>query len=184
MARKIVKSNQACEKFYERIVVRGFRWGLKRKARLVVKRMHNHNIEAVILTGEGAGQTALIPRIPIINSATDVPIPFRRRQFPLRVSFFLSLNKGQGQSFKCVGLDLLRHVFSHGKLYVGASCVGCSEALYILTPDGRTKNTVARKALQWHPVLCVSNSSIRSFLGPYNVMWKFAYWDNYSVIFS
>ena len=136
----------------------------------MVKRMHNHVIEAVILTGEGAGQTALIPRIPIINSATDVPIPFRRRQFPLRVSFFLSLNKGQRQSFKCVGLDLLRHVFSHGQLYMGASRVGCSEALYILAPDGRTKNIVIRKALQCHPVLCVLNLSILSFLGQYNVI--------------
>ena len=113
----------------------------------------------------------------------DSRAPFRRRQFPLRVSFFLSLNKGQGQSFKCVGLDLLRHVLSHGNLYVGASCVGCSEALYILAPDGRTKNIVVRKALQWHLVLFALNLSIRSFWSPYNVMWKFAYWDNYSVIF-
>ena len=108
----------------------------------------NHVVEGVIMTGEGTGQTVLIPRIPIVNSSADMPIPFRRRQFPLRVCFSFSINKSQGQTLKCVGLDLEEPVFGHGQLYVGGSRSGAAKGVFYYAPNGRTRNIVARKALQ------------------------------------
>jgi hypothetical protein len=53
--------------------------------RLCVKSLMQYTIEAVILTGKGAGETVLIPRIPLI--ASDLEFPFKRLQFPVRLVF-------------------------------------------------------------------------------------------------
>ncbi|GBN08688.1 hypothetical protein AVEN_73486-1 [Araneus ventricosus] len=80
--------------------------------RLIVKKLMTNVIEAVILTGHSAGKDVFIPRIPHIPS--DVLFEFKRLQFPVRLSFAMSINKSQGQSLKVVGLDLQRPCFSNG----------------------------------------------------------------------
>lgn len=90
--------------------------------RLLIKDLKDNLIVATILIGPGAGQLAHIPRIPMIP--TDLPIPFKRLQFPIKTSFALTINKSQGQTFSLVGIDLRKECFSHGQLYVGLSRVG------------------------------------------------------------
>lgn len=115
--------------------------------RLVVKSMKQHVLEATILTGHYQGEDDFIPRIPIIPS--DLPFEFKRLQFPVRLSFAMSINKSQGQSLTVVGLNLQMPCFSHGQLYVGCSRVGSSDNLYIYTPTkGLTENIVYPEALQ------------------------------------
>ncbi|GBO37537.1 ATP-dependent DNA helicase PIF1, partial [Araneus ventricosus] len=113
--------------------------------RLCIKKLMPNIIEGTIMTGQFAGEDVFIPRIPIIPS--DFPFQFKRLQFPVRLSFAMSINKAQGQSLKVVGLDLLKPCFSHGQLYVGCSRVGNVDNLYILAPDGRTTNIVYPEAL-------------------------------------
>ncbi|XP_071036990.1 ATP-dependent DNA helicase PIF6-like [Parasteatoda tepidariorum] len=103
-------------------------------------------IEAMIITGHSTGNSVLIPRIPIIFS--DNPFQFKRLQFPVRLSFAMSINKSQGQSLKVVGLDLQNPCFSHGQLYVGCSRVGDVKNLDLLAPNGKTKNIVYKEVLQ------------------------------------
>ena len=59
--------------------------------------MRNNVIEATIFTGSAAGEIALIPRIPMISA--DLPFQFKRLQFPIKVSFPITINKAQGQTF-------------------------------------------------------------------------------------
>ena len=113
--------------------------------RLIVKAMMDNVIEATILTGCAAGQDVFIPRIPLIPS--DMPFEFKRLQFPLRLSFAMSINKSQGQSLKVAGIHLMTPCFSHGQLYVAMSRVGSSKHLFILTPSGKTVNVVYPAAL-------------------------------------
>ena len=113
--------------------------------RLVVKKMLPHIIEATILTGYGCGQDVFIPRIPI--APTDSPFRFKRLQFPVRLSFAMSINKSQGQTLSVAGLHLQEACFSHGQLYVGCSRVGSSNNLYVFTPNGNTKNIVYHEVL-------------------------------------
>lgn len=108
--------------------------------RLAVKKLMPHVIEATILTGCGAGETVFVPRIPHIPS--DLMFRFKRLQFPLRLSFAMSINKAQGQTLSVVGLHLEESCFSHGQLYVGCSRTGNPDSLYIYTPSGDTKNIV------------------------------------------
>ena len=114
--------------------------------RLAVKRLMPHVIEATILTGCGQGEDVFIPRIPIIH--TDMPFDFRRLQFPITLSFAMTINKSQGQTLKIAGLQLQEPCFSHGQLYVGCSRVGSKNDLYIYAPFKKTKNIVYQEALR------------------------------------
>ena len=49
------------------------------------------------------------------------PFKFKRTQFPIRVSFAMTVNKAQGQTIPHVGIYLPNPVFSHGQLYVALS---------------------------------------------------------------
>jgi ATP-dependent DNA helicase PIF1 len=115
--------------------------------RLIVKSMQPHVLEATIITGNHKGEDVLLPRIPIIP--TDLIFEFKRLQFPVKLSFAMSINKAQGQSLKVVGLNLLTPCFSHGQLYVGCSRVGSAQDLYVLSPKpGYTKNIVYEEVLK------------------------------------
>ena len=113
--------------------------------RLVIRKLHDNIIDAVILVGEFKGESVVIPRIPIIPN--DFSIAFRRLQFPLKLCFSMSINKAQGQTLQKVGLYLEQPCFSHGQLYVGCSRVGSEHNLRIFCPNRRTKNVVYPEAL-------------------------------------
>lgn len=83
--------------------------------RLVIKKIMKKVIEGTILNGKFRGENILIPRIPIIP--TDVPIQFKRIQFPIRLPFAMTINKSQGQTMSVCGLDLSTPCFSHGQFY-------------------------------------------------------------------
>jgi ATP-dependent DNA helicase PIF1 len=55
-----------------------------------------------------------------------------REQFPLKVSFAMTINKSQGQSLTKVSLDLGSFVFMHGQLYVAMSKVTSAQGMTIL----------------------------------------------------
>ncbi|XP_075425538.1 uncharacterized protein LOC142465468 [Ascaphus truei] len=114
--------------------------------RLCIKTLMPNLIEATILTGNAKGQDVFIPRIPLIP--TDMPFTFKRLQFPIKLAFAITINKAQGQSIKCTGINLESPCFSHGQLYVACSRVGSPQQLYVFAPSGTTKNVVYKQALQ------------------------------------
>ncbi len=70
--------------------------GLCNGTRLIVKRLGHRVIEAEIITGNNVGKRVFIPRIIMFSSGTDWPFVLRRRQFPVRVAFAITINKSQG----------------------------------------------------------------------------------------
>ena len=105
--------------------------GLCNRTRLQ-RRMGNHMIECLTLTSNRIGQVVLIPRMNMIPNNKTLPIKFQRRQFPIIVSFAMTINKSQGQTLSTVGLYLPRPVFTHGQLYVALSRVKNKQGLRIL----------------------------------------------------
>ena len=78
-----------------------------------------------------------------------------RRQFPIRLSFALTINKSQGQTIPFVGVYLPNHVFSHGQLYVALSRGTSMETTKVMVRKGNvareqniyTRNVVYKEVL-------------------------------------
>jgi hypothetical protein len=97
--------------------------GLCNGTRVVVLHAEQRVLSVKIMGGQHNGKHAFIPRISLSPSDNDGQFAFhlKRRQFPVRLAYAMSINKAQGQSIKYVGLDLRTPVFSHGQLYVAMS---------------------------------------------------------------
>ena len=128
--------------------------GLLNGTRLRVLHLGERIIEAKIMTCRKKGNCVFIPRITLIPSDSGLPFDLKRRQFPVRAAFAMSMNKAQGQTLDFVGLDLSNEVFTHGQLYVALSRVKSFDSLSILPNvnlrmDGKffTDNIVYREVL-------------------------------------
>ncbi|XP_025652652.1 uncharacterized protein [Arachis hypogaea] len=106
--------------------------GLCNGTRLVVIKLGKHIIEARGSARKNKGQKVFIPRTTLSPSDHRIPFKFQRRQFPIMVSYAMTINKSQGQSLANVGLILKKPVFTHGQLYVAASRVTHRRGLKIL----------------------------------------------------
>lgn len=114
--------------------------GLCNGTRLILQQATGRVLEVKILGGQHNGEIAFIPRIALIPSTQPgMTFRLRRRQFPVRLAFALTINKAQGQSVRHVGLDLHEPVFSHGQLYVALSRATSGKRVKILLPPAATE---------------------------------------------
>jgi hypothetical protein len=125
--------------------------GLVNGTRMVVTRLHPHLMEGEILGGDFNGQKRILPRIRLATDEDYFP-PFTRKQFPVKLSYVMTINKSQGQSLKHVGIDLREPAFSHGQLYVALSRATDVTQLTVLLPENaeharQTNNVVWDAAL-------------------------------------
>ena len=95
--------------------------------------MANNLLKCRILTGDKIGEIAFIHRITLFSDERNYLFTFKRRQFPVKSVFAMTINKFQGQTFWNIGIDLTKNVFNHGQLYVAMSRVRSWQALAIFT---------------------------------------------------
>ena len=114
--------------------------GLCNGTRLTVRSVCKRLIDAEIATGSHVGNRVFIPRIPLLTP-TDSGFPFvlKRRQFPVRPAFYITINKAQSQSLETVGIfsPSPEAIFSHGQLYVALSRVQNPRGLKIMVCGGK-----------------------------------------------
>ena len=80
-----------------------------------------------------------IPRINLTPAQdAELGLHFIRRQLPIKLAYYITVNKSQGQTLKVVGLLLKVPVFSHGQAYVALSRVGHPDGVYVMVlPSAR-----------------------------------------------
>lgn len=126
--------------------------GMCNGTRLIITHLGERVIEAKIITGSNVGSKVLIPRIVLTSNDSKWPFLLRRRQFPIKVCYAMTINKSQGQSLNYVGLYLPRPVFSHGQLYVAFSRVTSPEGLKILIVERDENYVQYTKNVVYHEV--------------------------------
>ena len=124
--------------------------GLCNGTRLICHGFQSKVIDAEIITGSHLGKRVFIPRITRTPSDNNLPFILKRRQFPIRIAFSMTINKSQGQTLNQLGIYLSQSVFSHGQLYVSLSRVTSHQSIKILTSnqDCQTKNVVYNEIFQ------------------------------------
>jgi len=71
------------------------------------------------MLGQHAGKRVFLPRIPLCPSDNEMFLfQFKRKQFPIWLSFAMTVNKAQGQTIPNVAVYLPEPVFSHSQFYV------------------------------------------------------------------
>ncbi|KAH1154351.1 hypothetical protein GYH30_049856 [Glycine max] len=108
--------------------------------RLVVTKMAKHVIATEIISGKNIGLAVYIPIMSMSPSQSPWPFKLLRRQFPIMLSYAMTINKSQGQSLSMVGLYLPKPVFTNGQLYVALSRVNSAKGLKILIHDDEQKS--------------------------------------------
>ena len=70
--------------------------GMTNGVRIIIRRMFNLFLDAVILTGHSEGKRVFMPRMTLIPSDTDLHFLLRRIQFPVRLAYDMIINRIKG----------------------------------------------------------------------------------------
>ncbi|KAF7808341.1 ATP-dependent DNA helicase PIF1 [Senna tora] len=85
------------------------------------------------------GEKVFIGRMLISHSDSKLPFKFQRHQFPIVLSFAMTINKSQEQTLSNVSIYLPPPIFDHGKLYGPVSCVWKRSGLKILVSNANRR---------------------------------------------
>ncbi|XP_044576763.1 ATP-dependent DNA helicase PIF1-like [Cotesia glomerata] len=113
--------------------------GLCNGTRLMVIELGTTLLKCKILTGDKVGDIVFINRITLYYDHAGA-FTFKRRQFPVKLAFAMTINKAQGQTFNKIGIDLQKDVFNHGQLYVAMSRVKSWDSLKIYLNNDRSND--------------------------------------------
>ena len=114
--------------------------GLCNGTRLIIKNIGQYVLEVVVMNDQNNGnqQIEFIPRITLTTFEDVYPFTLSRKQFPIKLSFAMTINKSQDQSLTNVGIDLCSPLFTHGQLYVAFSRSTDLQGIHVLLAEANS----------------------------------------------
>ncbi|CAN1168518.1 ATP-dependent DNA helicase PIF1 [Linum perenne] len=128
--------------------------GLCNGTRILLTHLGEHTLRGLIIGGSFEGTIAIIPRIVLDKTDPNWPFTLKRRQYPVRLCYAMTINKSQSQILEHIGIYLLNPVFSHGQLYVALSRARSVEGVHISIqndaniPETSTRNIVYKEIFE------------------------------------
>jgi ATP-dependent DNA helicase PIF1 len=89
---------------------------LRNGTHIIVIQMMERAIEVEVAVGLNNGLRAFLPRVTQYDKSGDYPFTLVRRQYPVRLAFGVTINKGQGQKMKELGWTYLL-IFLYAALF-------------------------------------------------------------------
>ncbi|CAN1147815.1 ATP-dependent DNA helicase PIF1 [Linum perenne] len=127
--------------------------GMCNGTRILLTHLGDYVLRGLIVGGNLEGTIVAIPRIVLDVTDTKWPFTLKRRQFPIRICYAMTINKSQGQTLDHVGLYLPKPVFSHGQLYVAISRVRSADGLHVLIQNPNSMAEDATRNIVYHEIL-------------------------------
>ncbi|CAN1250925.1 ATP-dependent DNA helicase PIF1 [Linum perenne] len=128
--------------------------GLCNGTRILLTHLGEHTLRGLIIGGSFEGTIAIIPRIVLDKTDPNWPFTLKRRQYPVRLCYAVTINKSQGKTLEHIGIYLPNPVFSHGQLYVALSRARSVEGVHISIqndaniPETSTRNIVYKEIFE------------------------------------
>ena len=129
--------------------------GLCNGTRLIVRSIAANVLDCEFLSGPRAGHREFIPKLWLTPSDTGLDIKFRRHQFPVRVSYAMTINKYACCFCKRLALQPLQGTVSNN---------GQSRRLFadaVLCPWPALRGNVARRAYGRYQGLCATQHRVQ-----------------------
>ena len=136
--------------------------GLCNGVRAVVVRCHRYVLDLLLISGTNKGSRVYVPRLSLAPKSPDLPFVLRRKQFPVKLAWGMTINKAQGQTLSRVGIYLPQPVFTHGQLYVALSRACGPEFVRVLIVEGEQQFHITED----------DDASEESGTYTLNVVWK------------
>lgn len=131
------------------------RRGLCNGTRLIVESLGTNLLECIIFSGDNKGKKVFIPRIALDANNSDLPFQLKRKQFPIRLAYSMTITKSQGQTFDRIGVYLPEPVFTHGQLYTALSRVRSKNGLYIQISESTKQGMIFENDVNTYAFNCV-----------------------------
>eukprot|EP00965_Chrysotila_dentata_P138729 4589018-Pleurochrysis_carterae.AAC.1 len=124
--------------------------GLCNRTRLLIRAVYNNRLlEASIITPcPFCLDTVFILCITLTPREEFFLFSWPRRQFPVAISFAMTIYKSQGQTLKHAGIYLNKECYYHGQFYVACSRIGNPEHLRIYQPNSNSDTCVGKFCVQ------------------------------------
>lgn len=136
--------------------------GLCNGVRAIVVKTHRYVLDLLLISGTNKGSRVYVPRLSLAPKSPDLPFVLRRKQFPVKLAWGMTINKAQGQTLVRVGIYLPRPVFTHGQLYVALSRAGAPGFVRVLIVEGE---------LQFH-ITEADGGTLQPGTYTQNVVWE------------